>query len=380
MSEAPKPRVPYLDLRAQYENIKNELEPAVRAVFENSAYILGGAVGDFERDFAAFCGARSCVAVNNGTSALHLALLAAGIGPGDEVVTQANTFIATVAAILYTGAKPVLVDVAPPSYTIDVDQVAKVITPHTKAIVPVHLYGQPCDLQSIRDLANRRGIPVIEDASQAHGATYFGLPIGCGGTATFSFYPGKNLGAAGEAGAIVTSDESLARRARLLRNHGSERKYVHEALGYNYRMEGLQGAILGVKLRHLASWTAARTRVAAAYDSLLHAVSRPAPLRNTTSAHHVYPVFVTDRDGVAERMRAAGVETNVHYPVPCHLQPGYTSLGYRQGDFPHSEQLAATELSLPIYPEITPEQIGYVCEVLLRESPTTRAGKPVTTA
>lgn len=364
MSELHSTCVPYLDLRAQYESIKDELEPAMREVFESSAYVLGPSVERFETAFAAFCSSKHCVAVNNGTAALHLALLAAGIGPGDEVITQANTFIATVAAITYTGATPVLVDVAPPSYTIDLAAIEAAITPRTRAIVPVHLYGQPCDLDAIRTLADKYGLLIVEDASQAHGATYHGRTIGSGDIVTFSFYPGKNLGAAGEGGCVVTQDDAINRRLRVLRNHGSEAKYFHDSIGYNYRLEGLQGAILGVKLKYLAHWTSARRRVAKEYDALLQGVERPLALPETESAHHVYPVLYPDRDAVALHLRELGIETNVHYPVPCHLQKGYAFLGYSEGQFPNSERLAKTELSLPIFPELTSEKVRYVAQAL----------------
>lgn len=363
LNQAP-PYVPYLDLHAQYVEIKAELRAAIDEVFESNAFVLGPAVDRFERDFAAFCENEHCVGVNNGTAALHLVMTALGIGPGDEVITQANTFIATVAAIMFTGARPVLVDVAPPTYAIDPAAVAAAITPRTKALLPVHLFGHPCDLAAMYELAGRHGLAVIEDASQAHGAVYRGKPVGSAGIATFSFYPGKNLGAAGEAGAVVVRDAALAERMRLLRNHGSQRKYVHEALGYNYRLEGIQGAVLGVKLRYLAAWTEARRRAAAAYDELLADLERPLVADGTASVYHVYPVLVNDRDAVARALRVDGIETNVHYPVPCHLQPGYSALGYTRGAFPHCESLAERELSLPIFPELGTAQIEHVAASL----------------
>lgn len=344
--------------------MRTEICEAIDRVFSTSSFILGPEVTEFEREFAAFCEARYCVGLNNGTSALHLALLAAGIGPGDEVITQANTFIATVAAILQTGARPVLVDIAPPHYGISVEAVAAAITSKTRVILPVHLFGHPCDLDGLANLARRHGIRLIEDASQAHGATYRNRTIGSGALATFSFYPGKNLGAAGEAGAVVTNDETMAQEMRLLRNHGSAEKYVHLRVGYNYRMEGLQAAILRVKLRHLAEWTQARRDVAATYDRLLGNIERPAVPPDCQSAYHIYPVFVPQRDAAAARLRDRGIETNVHYPIPCHLQPGFSSLGYSRGDFPHAEYLAKHELSLPIFPGLTHGQIEAVAQEL----------------
>jgi dTDP-4-amino-4,6-dideoxygalactose transaminase len=365
LNQAPS-RVPYLDLKAQYLSIRDELRTAVDEVFETSAYVLGPAVEHFERDFAAFCDNEHCVAVNNGTAALHITLAALGIGPGDEVITQANTFIATVAAILMTGARAVLVDVAPPTYGINPEAVAAAITPRTKAILPVHIFGHPCDLRAIMDIGERHGIPVVEDAAQAHGAMYRGKPIGSENIATFSFYPGKNLGAAGEGGGVVLRDAALAQRLRLLRNHGSERKYIHEVLGYNYRLEGIQGAVLGVKLRYLAAWTAARVKVAAGYDARLGGVERPKLLAGTSSAYHIYPVLVENRDAIVEKMKVDGIDTNVHYPVPSHLQPGFSMLGYKPGAFPHTERLADMELSLPIFPELTGGQLDRVATSLLR--------------
>jgi dTDP-4-amino-4,6-dideoxygalactose transaminase len=357
-------RVPYLDLSAQHAPIKDELMSAIGAIIDKNAFVLGPGVDAFERRFAEFCGAEHCVAVNTGTAALHLALLASGIGPGDEVITQADTFIATVAAVMYTGAQPILVDVLAPSYTIDVAAVEAAITPKTKAILPVHLFGQPCDLDALRALAEKHGLALVEDASQAHGALYKGATIGAMGTATFSFYPGKNLGACGEGGAVVTDDAGLAERVRLLRNHGSKEKYRHDILGFNFRLEGIQGAVLDVKTKYLAGWTRERRRVAAQYDALLDGIERPAPLPQTESAYHIYPVFVQNRDAIRAALSEAGVETNVHYPIPCHLQPGYAALGYVEGAFPQSERIAREELSLPIYPEMTSEQVQYVASRL----------------
>ncbi len=359
-------RVPYLDLSAQHAPIKDELMGAIGAIIDKNAFVLGPGVDAFERRFAEFCGAKYCVAVNTGTAALHLALLAHGVGPGDEVITQADTFIATVAAIMYTGAKPILVDVTAPSYTIDVRAVEAAITPATKAILPVHLFGQPCDLDALRAIAKKYNLVLIEDASQAHGALYDGEKIGSRGTATFSFYPGKNLGACGEGGGVVTDDAAIADRLRLLRNHGSREKYRHDVLGFNFRLEGIQGAVLDVKTRYLDGWTAQRRRVAGAYDALLGAFERPALLPGTVSAYHIYPVLVKNRDAVRETLAGVGIETNVHYPIPCHLQPGYATLGYSAGSFPLSERIALEELSLPIFPEMTDAQVEYVALHLTR--------------
>jgi dTDP-4-amino-4,6-dideoxygalactose transaminase len=359
-------RVPYLDLSSQHAPIREELMGAIGAIIDSNAFVLGPGVSAFERSFADFCTARNCVAVNTGTAALHLALLAHGIGPGDEVITQADTFIATVAAIMYTGARPVLVDVAPPTYTIDAAAVEAAITAKTKAILPVHLFGQPFDLDAMRGLAKEHDLVLIEDASQAHGALYHGAKVGATGTATFSFYPGKNLGACGEGGGIVTDDDEVADRLRLLRNHGSKEKYRHDVLGFNFRLEGIQGAVLDVKTRYLGEWTEQRRRVAAEYDARLGSFARPALLPDTASSYHIYPVFVEDRDEVRAKLAQAGVETNVHYPIPCHLQPGYAGLGYREGAFPISERIARDELSLPIFPEMTTAQVEYVATSLIR--------------
>jgi dTDP-4-amino-4,6-dideoxygalactose transaminase len=356
--------VPFVDLDAQYRSIEAEIWPALRRVVEERSFILGPAVADFERAFAAYCDARHHVALGSGTDALHLALLAHGVGPGDEVITQANTFVATLEAIAYTGARIVLVDVVPPAFDVDVDAVAAAITPRTKAIVPVHLYGQPAPLDALGALAEKHGLAIVEDASQAHGARFRGARVGSANTACFSFYPGKNLGAYGEGGGVTTNDDGLADRMRRLRNHGSVTRYHHDELGYNYRMDGMQGAVLGVKLPHLDRWNAERRRAAVRYDALLGDWQRPQSPAHVEHVHHIYPVFVRDREAAIERMRHAGVETNAHYPVACHLQPAFRSLGYREGCFPHTERLAREELSLPMYPELDDDAIAYVVEVL----------------
>lgn len=356
--------IPYLDLAVQHDEIAGELDAAIGGVVRSLAFVSGPAVTAFERDFSAYVGARHCIAVGSGTDALHVALLALGVGPGDEVITQANTFVATVEAIEYTGAATVLVDVRPPSYAIDVDAVAAAITPRTKAVIPVHLFGQPAPLAPLRELCAQHGIALLEDASQAHGAEYRGRRIGGRGIATWSFHPGKNLGALGTGGAVTCAGDALAATMRRLIDHGSPQKYVHDAVGYNYRMDGIQGAVLQAKLRHLDRWNAARRDVAAAYDALLADVSKPAVPDDVLHARHVYPIFVNDRDAVRERLGEMGVGTNMHYPIPCHLQRGYAHLGRAAGTLPHAEYLARHELSLPIYPGMTREQIEYVARSL----------------
>jgi dTDP-4-amino-4,6-dideoxygalactose transaminase len=358
-------RVPFLDLRAQYDSIKDEIWPAIEGVVEKSAFILGPAVERFERNFATYCGAPHCLATGSGTDSLHLAFLAAGIGPGDEVITQANTFVATLEAIAYTGARTILVDVAPPTYTIDIEAVRAAITPKTKAIVPVHIFGQPCEIDAIYDLAAERGLAVIEDASQAHGAEFRGRRIGSRGIASWSFYPGKNLGAYGEGGGVTSHDGAFDERMRELRNHGGLAKYVHSVVGYNYRMDGIQGAVLDVKLPHLEAWTEGRRSAARRYDEILSGVSKPEVPSYVRHVYHIYPIFVENREAVRAALDERGVDTNVHYPIACHLQDAYADLGYRAGSFPHSEYLAAHELSLPMYGELRDEQIRHVAEAVL---------------
>jgi dTDP-4-amino-4,6-dideoxygalactose transaminase len=359
--------IPIVDLQAQYRALKPEIDAAVLQVFEQAQFILGPAVAAFERDFAAFCGTRETVGVSSGTSALHLALLAAGVGPGDEVITVPYTFVATVAAIEYTGARPVLVDVEPDFWTMDPAKIEAAITPRTKAIMPVHLYGQPADMDPILEIARRRGIPVIEDAAQAHGSEYKGRRCGSmGQLGCFSFYPGKNLGAYGEGGAVVTNDPALAQRIRLLRSWGEEVRYEHKFKAFNYRMDGVQGAVLGVKLRHLEAWTEARRDHAAEYGRQLPGTPAAPPVERTGCRHvyHLYVVRLAQRDPWRAALAEAGVQTGVHYPIPVHLQPAYRDLGYQAGDFPVSERVAGEVLSLPMFPELTAAQIGTVAGLL----------------
>ncbi|WP_414542651.1 DegT/DnrJ/EryC1/StrS family aminotransferase [Nostoc sp. CCY0012] len=359
--------IPFLDLKTQYLSIKDEIDTAVLKVLESTQFVLGNEVTALEQEFANYCNAEQGIAVNTGTSALHLALLAAGIGAGDEVITIPFTFVATVAAICYTGATPVFVDIDPVSYTIDVTQIEKAITERTKAILPVHLYGQPADMGPIMEIARRHGLTVIEDAAQAHGAEYKGQRIGSiGDIGCFSFYPGKNLGAYGEGGMIVTNNPEYAHTMQMLRDWGQERKYHHVIKGYNYRMDGIQGAILRVKLRYLEKWTEARRANAAQYDGLLKDFSLTIPTVMPYSRHvyHVYAVRSPQRDELQQKLNDQGIQTGIHYPIPVHLQPAYSDLGYKIGDFPHSELAAREVFSLPMYAELTPPQINTVAESL----------------
>jgi dTDP-4-amino-4,6-dideoxygalactose transaminase len=359
--------ISFVDLKAQYLSIKDEIDTAVLKVLSSTQFILGNEVTAFESEFAAYCNADSGIALNTGTSALHLALLAAGIGPGDEVITVPFTFVATVAAICYTGATPVFVDIDPVSYTIDVTKIEAAITDRTKAILPVHLYGQPADMDPIMEIARRYNLTVIEDAAQAHRAEYKGRRIGSiGDIGCFSFYPGKNLGAYGEGGMAVTSNPEYAQTIRMLRDWGQERRYHHVIKGYNYRMDGVQGAILRVKLRYLDAWTEARRSHAALYNELLADCGLTIPTAMPYSYHvyHVYGVRTAERDKLQQHLNQQGIQTGIHYPIPVHLQPAYSDLGYKPGDFPHSELIAREELSLPMYPELTPAEIKTVGQTI----------------
>ena len=353
-------RVPYLDLKTQYQSIKPEIDAAIARVLESCQFVLGPEVAGFEQDFAAYCGVSECIALNSGTSALHLALLAAGVGPGDEVITVPFTFVASVSAVTYAGARPVLVDIDPRSFTMDPAAIEAAITPRTKAILPVHLYGQSADMDPIMEVARRHRLVVIEDAAQAHGAKYKGRPVGSiGDMACFSFYPGKNLGAYGEGGAVTTSNAGYANTIRMLRDWGQDRKYHHVLKGFNYRMEGFQGAILRVKLRHLERWTEARRAVVNLYNEHLAdtGVETPTELSWGRHVYHVYTLRSDDRDGLQAALLADGIQTGIHYPVPAHLQPAYADLGYGRGAFPHSEKAAQQVLSLPLYPELPPQAV-----------------------
>jgi dTDP-4-amino-4,6-dideoxygalactose transaminase len=353
--------ISFLDLQAQYRQIKTETDAAILRVVESGQFVLGPAVSEFEERFAAYCGTRYCTAVNSGTSALHLALLAAGVGPGDEVITVSMTFVATTAAILYCGARPRFVDVDSDTWTMDPRLIEAAITSRTKAILPVHLHGLMADMDPIIEIAGRHGLVVIEDAAQAHGAGYKYRRAGSiGDIGCFSFYPGKNLGGYGEGGAVVTNNPDHAKRMTLLRDWGQESKYNHIMLGYNYRMDEIQAAVLNVKLNYIEAWTEARRAIACNYDRLLRSCNgryrRPIPPVQSEHVYHVYAIELAHRDYVQKALRTAGIGTGIHYPIPVHLQKGYEQLGYRLGDLPVSESLADRFLSLPIYPELLPEQ------------------------
>jgi len=353
--------VPFSDLPAQYRAIRAEVDCAVARVLSSGEFVLGPEVAAFETEFAAYTGSVHAVAVNSGTSALHLALLAAGVSPGDEVVTTGFTFVATVAAILYTGARPVFADIDPASFTIDPALVEAAVTPRTRAIVPVHLYGRPADMDPILEIARRRGITVIEDAAQAHGATYKGRPAGSmGDMGCFSFYPGKNLGACGEGGLVTAASPAHARTLRMLRDWGTERRYEHVLKGYNYRMDAIQAAILRVKLTRLDCWTERRRRLAALYSRVLPGAGLITPADAPGRAWHAYVVRTPDRNELQRRLAERGIETRIHYPAPVYLLPAYSDLGYGPGDFPHAERAAAEVLSLPLYPEMTDAQVEEV--------------------
>jgi len=359
--------IPLVELKAQYHSIKPQIDTAIANVLESTQFMLRKEVAAFEEDFAAYCQVKHAIGVNSGTSALHLALLAAGIGPGDEVITVPFTFVATVAAIRYTGAKPVFVDIEPQSNTMDVNQVAAVVTPRTKAIMPVHLYGQMADMDPILDVARRHRLIIIEDAAQAHGAEYKGRRSGSmGDLGCFSFYPAKNLGAYGEGGMVVTNNLEYARIIRMLRDWGAEWKYDHVLQGYNYRLESIQGAILRVKLEYLEKWTEARRAHAARYDALLEGIGVQTPKAMPYNRHvyHVYAVRSPRRDDLQQHLDERGVQTGIHYPIPVHLLAAHADLGHGLGHFPCSEHAANEVLSLPMFPEMTDAQQDIVVNAI----------------
>jgi dTDP-4-amino-4,6-dideoxygalactose transaminase len=383
-----KVKVPFLDLKAQYHSIKKEIDQAVLGVLESTSFVLGKKVNDFEEAFAKTHGVKHCIGVSSGTDGNHSVLWALGIGPGDEVIVPANTFIATAWGATLCGAKPVFVDCHPESYNLDPEKIEAAITPKTKAIVAVYLYGQAADMDGISTRLSTLGyqqtepgvfihknsgqkIYLVEDCAQAHLAEYKGKKVGgLGKASSFSFYPGKNLGAYGEAGAVMTNDDELAKKFRMIRDHGAEQKYIHEIYGHNYRMEAIQAAVLNVKLKHLEAWTEGRRRVASKYRELLHDIGQITLPKEMDYAKHVYHLFViqvkghgqnaSKRDELQRYLNENGVATGLHYPLPLHLQPCFKGLGYKKGDFPIAEQLAESGLSLPIYPEMTLEQVEHV--------------------
>jgi dTDP-4-amino-4,6-dideoxygalactose transaminase len=362
-----QPRVPFVDLSAQYQAISAEINEATSRVLREADFILGREVQTFEEEFAAYCETQYAVGVDSGTSALELSLRAYDIGPGDEVITAVNSFIATALAISHCGATPVLVDVDPATHTIDVASIEKAITPRTKAVIPVHLYGHPADMDPIRRLAEHHGMVVIEDACQAHGALYKGKRAGSlGNAAAFSFYPGKNLGAYGDGGMVVTSDPRVAERLEMLRNYGQKVKYHHLIRGYNRRLDTLQAAILRVKLRHLEKWNTSRRWNAELYCHFLDGIDvfKPAEAEGVQSVWHLYVIRTTQRDVLRERLNRLGISAGIHYPIPIHLQPAYQDLGYKRGQFPVAETDAREVLSLPMYPELTAPQIEFICNTI----------------
>jgi dTDP-4-amino-4,6-dideoxygalactose transaminase len=356
--------IPLVDLRAQYAALRPEIDAAIQDVLDTTAFVKGPAVRAFERAFADYCDAAHAIGVGNGTDALRIAFQSLGLGPGDEVLTMPTTFIATTEAISHVGATPRFVDVDERTWMFDVTRAAERCTDRTRAVVPVHLYGHPVDVDAVMRFAGERGLVVVEDAAQAHGARIGGRRVGALGRAgTFSFYPGKNLGAYGDAGAIVTNDDDVAERARLLADHGRLDKYEHRVEGWNSRLDTIQAAVLGVKLRHLDEGNAARRRCARAYDEALRGVDGlafPELVAGAEPVHHLYVVRAEDRDGLRKYLADHDVATGVHYPVSLHLQPAYRHLGHARGDFPVAEQLADSIVSLPCYPEITDGDIDQV--------------------
>ncbi len=358
-----------LDLKGQHQAIKEEVFEAFERVYANTAFSGGPFVAEFEESFARFCKTDYAVGVNSGTSALHLAMLALGIGQGDEVILPANTFIATAWGISYTGATPVFVDCLADTWEIDPTEVEKKITDKTKAVVGVHLYGQPCDIDTLKGICEKNSIYFLEDAAQAHGATYNNIPVGSfGEMACFSFYPGKNLGACGEGGGITTNNKSYYEHLQSLRNHGCKERYYHDEVGFNMRMGGLEGASLNIKLKYLSDWNNRRKEIAKRYLSEVKndKIKMQFQPENTDSVFHLFVVTTEDKDGFCDYLKSNGVNPAFHYPVPCHLQNAYADLGYKKGDFPNSEYLASHCVSMPMYAELTDEQVSTVIDVLNR--------------
>lgn len=358
-------QIPLVDLKQQYLSIKDEIDSSIQDILDNTAFILGKKVEDFEGKFANLCGVRHCIGVNNGTSALRLALLALGIKAGDEVVTTPFTFIATAEATSHTGAKLVFADIDEKTYCIDPEKIKEKITKRTKAILPVHLFGQPADMDPIMEIAEKHGLKVVEDAAQAHNALYKNKKAGSiGDVSCFSFYPGKNLGAYGEAGAVCTNDKELANKLVLLRQHGELKRYYHDLIGDNCRMEGIQGAVLGVKIKYLDEWTEKRRKNAQIYDELLEKLDIVLPYEANYARHvyHVYGIRAKKRDELRDFLSKNGISTGIHYPIPVHLQKAYSFMGLKEGSFPASEKVAKEILSLPMYPELSEEQMEYIAD------------------
>jgi dTDP-4-amino-4,6-dideoxygalactose transaminase len=378
--------IPFLDLKTQFREIEHEVLPMVKEAMENAAFIGGPQVSGFETEFAAFCDSKYCVGVNSGTDALRFALMAAGVGPGDEVITVPHTFIATTEAISQVGAKPVFVDIDPKTYNMAPNKLedylrkrlpgsgsglqppASSLQPRPKAVIPVHIYGQPADMDSILEIAKKKNLVVIEDACQAHGSLYKGKKAGSMGlVGCFSFYPGKNLGAYGEGGAVVTQSEAIANRIRMIRDHGQAKKYYHDMEGYNGRLDAIQAGVLRIKLRRLGSWNEARRRNAQYYNELLSpikGVTVPLEAEGCRHVYHLYVILVDDREGLQKYLNDKGIGTGLHYPVPLHLQKAYAYQGYKEGEFPVTESVAKRLLSLPMFPELTKEQIEYVAQAI----------------
>ncbi len=363
--------IPLVDLKRQYLSIKKEIDEAIQKVIDKSAFIMGENVEGFENEFAKFCGVKYGVGTSSGTTALHLALVACGVKQGDEVITVPYTFIATTEAISHSGGKVVFVDIEDRSYNMDSEKIEQAITEKTKAIIPVHLFGHPADMDKIMKIAKKHNLIVIEDACQAHGAEYKGKKVGSlGDIACFSFYPGKNLGAYGDAGMAVSDNQELVEKMRLLRNHGYQKKYYHEIEGYNYRLDAIQAAILRVKLRHLEEWTEKRRKNAKLYDELLkgNGVKTPLEMEYAKHVYHLYVIGTEEREELYLRLKKNEISTAIHYPLPLHLQQAYSYLGYKKGDFPVSEACTERLLSLPMFPELTEDEIKRIVEIIKKKN------------
>jgi dTDP-4-amino-4,6-dideoxygalactose transaminase len=361
-------KVPFLDLKSEFAELRDEILPALDRICRESAFVQGPEVEAFEKEFAAFCGTKYCVALSSGTAALHLGLLALGVQPGDEVITTPNTFLATAEAISYCGAQPVLVDIDSATANIDASLIERAVTRRTRAIIPVHLYGRPADMDSIRSIAARHDLRVLEDAAQAHGARYRSAMVGSlGHAAAFSFYPTKNLGAYGEGGALTTDDDRIAQFAHAARSHGQTARYAHEFVGYNYRMQGFQGAVLRIKLRHLNAWTEKRRAIAREYRRILQNARIDLPVDDPRDecVYHQFVIYVNSRCSVIAKLAEKEIETAVHYPTPVHLQPAYASLGDPAGTYPLAERACDRVLSLPLFPGMSEEQVRHVADSVL---------------